>query len=226
MDELKSNIVANVSHELRTPITISLGALELLKYEDDNEKRRKLIAMAEEALVRQNMIVGDLIDAAMMEKQEFKLKLETINVDHVISLVMSDFRAVAQQKRIALTSTIDDDLPLVLADFRKIWHALHNILNNAMKFTESHGSVRVTAKKKDDFVEICVVDTGIGIPEDIQNKVFERFYQLDSSGTRRFGGTGLGLAIVKEIIEAHGGEVDVESTMGKGSKFCFTIPAV
>lgn len=113
----------------------------------------------------------------------------------------------------------------MLGDYRKIWHAVHNILNNAIKFTGDGGKVTITATGKEDFVEVCIIDTGIGIPKDLLKKIFERFYQVDSSGTRRFGGTGLGLAIAKEIIEAHGGEVRVDSTVGKGSKFCFTVPA-
>jgi signal transduction histidine kinase len=224
IDELKSNIVANVSHELRTPITIAMGALELLKQEKDPEKRRALVTMAGDALIRQNMIVGDLIDAAAIDKSEFQLKREPFNLSNVIHIAIGDYTAVAQKKDIKIVLRISKDLPPVLADNRKIWHVLNNLLSNAIKFTEGRGRVTVDATRRGEMVEVCVIDTGIGIPHELKNKIFDRFYQIDSSGTRRFGGTGLGLAIVREIIKAHGGDIRVESEVGKGSKFCFTLP--
>jgi PAS domain S-box-containing protein len=224
LDKLKGNVISNVSHELRTPITVAKGALEMLGEEKDEAKRNRLIAMARDALVRQNMIVGDLIDAARMEKREFKLKREAFDLGRVISMVIDEFTPAAMKKKIAVESKIDKRLPRAWADQDKIVHVLHNLLSNALKFTDEGGRVIVGSRKNKGMVEVCVSDTGIGIPQDKLDKIFERLYQIDSSGTRRYGGTGLGLAIVKEIVEAHGGKITVESQLGKGSRFCFTLP--
>jgi PAS domain S-box-containing protein len=223
LDELKSNVIANVSHELRTPITIAKGVLDVLLWEDDPDSKRRLIAMARDALLKQNMIVGDLIEAATIKKRELTLKLESLHLWQVVPSVIEEFRALAQKKDIRLTQKIDKGMPRVLADYKEIGHILRNLLSNALKFTEE-GGVTVEARQGGDVVEICVSDTGIGIPQNFHEKIFERLYQVDSSGTRRFGGTGMGLAIAKELVEAHGGRITVESEPGKGSRFCFTLP--
>lgn len=224
LDELKSNIIANVSHELRTPITIAKGALELARNEDDPDARRRLIDMSLDALLRQNVIVGDLIDAARMDKHEFFLMPEAIDLGHVIPLVIDGFMTLAEKKNIRLIPKIEKGLPRAWADYKELKHVLRNLLSNALKFTDFGGKVTVEARQKRDLVEVCVSDTGIGIPRKLHGKIFERLYQIDSGGSRRYGGTGLGLAIAKEIVEAHGGRIWVESEPGKGSRFCFTLP--
>ena len=224
LDELKSNIISNVSHELRTPITIAKGALEILRSEVDEEKRKTLIDLAEEALIRQNMVVGDLLEAARMEKHETKTKLKAVNTAATIDRVVNEFRAIAEKKKILLQVKVPKELPYVMADYKEIGHVLRNLLSNALKFTDPGGRVTVSARKLKDMVEVCVRDTGIGIAKEHHEKIFERLYQVDSSITRRYGGTGLGLAIVREIVEAHGGKIKVDSDIGKGSKFCFTLP--
>jgi signal transduction histidine kinase len=127
------------------------------------------------------------------------------------------------KKGIGLGMRLGEGLPRVKADFKRLGHVLRNLISNAIKFTEE-GSVTVEIKRRKDAVEVCVTDTGIGIPKKYQKRIFERLYQVDSSGTRRYGGTGMGLAIVKEIVEAHGGEITVSSEEGRGSRFCFTLP--
>jgi signal transduction histidine kinase/HAMP domain-containing protein len=224
LDELKSNIISNVSHELRTPLTIAKGALEILKGEEDEKKRKMLIDLAEEALLRQNMVVGDLLEAARMEKREVKIKLEAIDTGSTINRVVNEFRALAEKKKILLETKVPERLPRVMADYKEMGHVLRNLLSNALKFTDPGGRVTVSARKLRDMVEICVRDTGIGIAKEHHQKIFERLYQVDSSITRRYGGTGLGLAIAKDIVEAHGGKIKVDSDIGRGSKFCFTLP--
>jgi PAS domain S-box-containing protein len=224
LDELKSNVIANVSHELRTPITIAKGALEMVMGENDPDSRGRLIAMARDALIRQNMIVGDLIDAASMEKRKFRLKPEALDLGQVIPLVVNEFKSVVIKKNIALESKIGKGLPRVRADYKELEHVLRNLLSNALKFTEEGGSVAIEARKKKGMVMVCVSDAGIGIPKKLHEKIFDRLYQIDSGGTRRYGGTGMGLAIVKEIVEVQGGRIWVESEPGKGSRFCFTLP--
>jgi PAS domain S-box-containing protein len=225
LDRLKSDIIANVSHELRTPITIAKGALELLRNAQDDAAREKLITLAIDALHRQNMIVGDLIEAARMQKREFKLRLEDMDLASVISEVVYEFEPFAMKKKISLRLKVKKSLPRARADYMAVSHVLRNLLSNALKFTDGGGRVTIDARERNGMVEVCVSDTGIGIPRSLQDKIFERLYQVDSSGTRRYGGVGLGLAIAKELVEAHGGRITVESEPGKGSRFCFTLPA-
>lgn len=225
LDELKSNIIANVSHELRTPITIAKGAIELAMDEKDVNEKNKLLQMALNALIRLNFIVGDLIEAAKMEKGEVKLKLEAVNVDEVIKSVVDEFKPMLIKDNLRMKIEVEKDLPPAKADYKELRHVLRNLVSNAIKFNREGGEIGIEARKMGDMIEVCVSDTGIGIPEDKLNKIFERFYQIDSSPTRRYGGTGMGLAIVKEVVEAHGGKVTVESELGKGSRFCFTLPA-
>ena len=224
LDELKSNIISNVSHELRTPITIAKGALEVLREEEDEGKRLRLIDVAEEALLRQNMVVGDLLEAARMEKRALKLRPEPLKLDEIIPRIVDEFKTIAHKKDIVLDTRINMKLPRVSADYKEFGHVMRNLLSNALKFTDKGGSVTVTARKYKDVVEICVKDTGIGIAKKHHKKIFDRLYQVDSSMTRRYGGTGLGLAIAKEIVEAHGGKITVESELGEGAKFCFKLP--
>ncbi len=121
-------------------------------------------------------------------------------------------------------ASMPDELPRVKGDFKALKHVFHNLIDNAIKFNKDGGEVLIEAREKQGMIEVCVSDTGIGIPRELQKKVFERFYQVDSSLTRRYGGTGMGLEIAREIMEAHGGEIKVESRPGGGSRFCFTLP--
>lgn len=225
VDELKNNLLANVSHELRTPITIAKGALELAMDEKNVKKRNGLLKMAVNALVRQNFIVGDLIEAANLERSKSELKMEEVNLVQLITLVSDEFKPMLIKDKIKMKISIENCLPPVRADNKQLKHVLRNLISNAIKFNKEGGEIIIEARERGNMVEVCVSDTGIGIPEDRLDKIFERFYQVDSSPSRRYGGTGLGLAIVKETVEAHGGRITVESKLGKGSRFCFTLPA-
>ena len=224
LDELKSNLIARVSHELRTPITIAKGALELAALETDLESKNKLIKMALDALIRQNMIVGDLLEASMLERGVTSIKFEAVNLESAISITVEELKPLAAKRNISISTDIPKDLPKAWYDFDKLRHILRNLIHNAIKFNNDGGKVIIKARKRKDDVEVCVRDTGIGIPKDKLDKIFDRFYQIDSSLTRRYSGTGMGLAIVKEIVENYGGKIWVESDKGKGSKFCFTVP--
>jgi signal transduction histidine kinase len=224
LDELKSNIIANVTHELRTPITIAKGAIKLAMDEKDLEEINKLLKMALNALIRLNFIVGDLVEAAKMEKGEVELKLGAVNVGEVIEAIVDEFKPMFIKDNLRLKIEVETDLPAANADYKELRHVLRNLISNAIKFNREGGEIGIEAREVEDMIEVCVSDTGIGIPEDKLDKIFERFYQIDSSPTRRYGGTGMGLAIVKEVVEAHGGRVTVESKLGEGSRFCFTLP--
>lgn len=225
LDEVKSNIIANVSHELRTPITVAKGALELLADEDDPALREKLINMAKGVLERQNRIVGDLIEAARMRKiKKWTPSLEEVDLNEIVTIIVEEFTPLVAKKGIMLETKLDRRLPRVKADFERLAHAVRNLVDNAVKFTSKGGTITIETFHKNGTVKFSVSDTGIGIPIDKQKKIFEYFYQVDNSRTRRYEGAGMGLAIAKEIIEAHGGEIGVESVPGMGSRFFFALP--
>jgi PAS domain S-box-containing protein len=224
LDELKSNILANVSHELRTPITIARGAIELAMEEEDARRKGELLEKALGALERQDFIVGNLIEAARSHKSRPRLSLSPVRLDKIISLICDEFRSVAEKRSIALRVKIERDLPRVRGDYEQLKQLLRNFVHNAIKFNKEGGEVTIEAGKRGDSVMVCVADTGIGIPPDMIERVFDHFYQVDSSLTRRYGGTGIGLAIARNIAEAHGGKIWAESQEGKGSRFCFTLP--
>jgi signal transduction histidine kinase len=222
LEETKSNIVSNVSHELRTPITIASTAFELAMEEEDRETRNRLLAMGKRALMRQNRIVEDLIEVARGQKRELKLFMEKLNVADVVAIAAGEIKSQAREKGIGLEVRVPDIL--VMADFQETKHLLQNLLDNAVKFTDKGGHVKVTGRVEGDVAILCVEDTGIGIPAELHERIFDRLYQVDASATRRFGGTGMGLAVAKEIAEAQGGRIWVDSEPGKGSRFYFTLP--
>lgn len=224
LDDLKASVVSNVSHELRTPITIIRGALELIPQEDNPKQREILISTAVDALARQNMVIGDLIEAAKKGEVKGELKLEPVELGQVITSIKEEFNPLFQKEKIKVEVQIEDSLPKVLANPGKLGHVLRNLINNAIKFNKEGGSITIKSAEKNDVVETCVSDTGPGIPKDKLDRIFDRLYQIDATLTRDHGGTGLGLAIVKEIVEAYGGKIMVESASEQGSTFCFTLP--
>jgi signal transduction histidine kinase len=228
LDVLKDNIIANVSHELRTPITIAHTAMELALLEEDEKERKKLLAMAMRAFRRQNNIVEDLVEAARPGKINKGKSTKDVDLASLLISISSEFESQIRKKNenIKMAVLVDENLPKVLADHNQMLHVVRNLLDNAVKFNKRGGEVIIEACKKKDGVEVCVGDTGIGIPADEQEKIFERFYQIDSSPRRVYGGTGMGLAIAREIVESYGGELTVESKLDRGSKFKILLPEV
>jgi PAS domain S-box-containing protein len=224
LDKLKSDIIANVTHELRTPITIASGALELAGEEDDKENRNELLKLARDALMHQSSVVKDLIDAASIVDSDKKLKSAAVNLADILAFVRMEIEPLAASRKIEIDVHVKESLPLVKVNYLQLNRVLRHLASNAVKFNQEMGKVVIEAHEKDDMVEICVEDTGIGISEDKLEKIFEPLYQIDASATRQYGGTGMGLSIAREIVEASGGKISVESSVGKGSKFCFTLP--
>jgi len=224
LDKMKRNLIANVSHELRTPLTIIKSAVELAIEETDPDRRNKFLGMAIDAIARQTLVIDNLIEAARMERGQREFNITDVNIADVIKQVSDEFKSMAIKSEIKIEVNVNKNLPIVRADQDKLRYVLRNLISNAIKFNKPGGSVRITAEKRKDMVEVCVSDTGIGIPKEEQVRIFEPFYQVDSSLTKQYSGAGLGLAIVKEIVEGHGGKVTVESEIDKGSTFCFTLP--
>ena len=228
LERVRKDFVANVSHELKTPLTSIKGFVEALQdgAVNDPEQSRRFLSIISQHTDRMNKIISDLLQLSQIESKEFELKKEPFSIKEVIEEVVFALRSSADQKLQNLK--IDVHLPdqKVLGDKYRINQALTNLVDNAIKYTHEKGNIKIQTQDKGDFVEIAVEDDGIGIPKKDLSRIFERFYTIDKARSRELGGTGLGLAIVRHIVEAHGSKVSVESEMGKGSRFSFTLKKV
>ena len=223
IDEMKNNIISNISHELRTPITIMRGFIEVAMDEKDPDKRNEYLSRAINAIDRQNRMVQDLIETAMGEIKNIKLVFESVDFKDVLETSLKDVEPKAELSDIDIKIELERNL-YVKGDQQQLAYVLTKLMDNAIKFTESGGKLEILAKHKDGFVEVCVKDTGIGISKENIDKIFDKFFQVDATTTRKYSGSGVGLAISKNIIEKHGGYIWVESELGKGTTFFFIIP--
>jgi signal transduction histidine kinase len=227
LDELKSDFMATMSHELRTPLTSIIGYSDMLLSGMTGELNEKQSAFVDSILKGGEALLGlinDILDLTKIEAGRLELNRESVDLRAALLGVLPVVKPRAQEKRIRISTFLPTDLPLVLADPAKFNQILLNLLTNGIKYTHDNGSVSVEARTVDGLVEIWINDTGMGIAKEDQEKVFQRFTQIDSSATRSQGGTGLGLAIVRELVELHGGTIRVQSKLGKGSSFIFTMP--
>ncbi|HNN12839.1 MAG TPA: ATP-binding protein [Anaerolineales bacterium] len=230
LSQMKANFVSNISHELRTPLTHIKGYVELMISEtlgSINEDQRHAMEVGQRATAKLESLIEDLIMFSLASHGELSLKLVPMDLARLAKLVTRSAVSKAEERGVRVTPSIPDALPLVQADNEKIGWVLGQLLDNAIKFTPSGGSVTMDIKEEGrNLVQVSVMDTGIGIPPGRMNEIFEPFHQLDGSSTRRYGGTGLGLSLVRQIVEAHGSLLDVRSTEGKGSTFTFPLLAV
>lgn len=222
LERIKRDLVSSVSHELRTPLTSIKGFAETLEEEVD-EKQRHYVEIIRRNTDRLINIVRDLLLLSQMEETGAGLEVEEVDLGNLAERTARIFEGQAKEKELVLKIEIDPDLPPVPADPFKAEQILINLLDNAIKYTDA-GEVRLVIKREEGSVRIEVSDTGIGIPRDKLSRLFERFYVVDKSRSRKTGGTGLGLSIVKHIVLLHGGEIDVESNPGKGSSFIVRLP--
>ncbi|WP_340820216.1 PAS domain-containing sensor histidine kinase [Methanolobus sp. WCC4] len=223
----KTEFLANMSHELRTPLNSIIGFSDMLLEGltgEMNDKQSRYIRNISQSGKHLLSIINEILDISRIESGNMKLHKEDIHIDEVYEDIYSTFKNIADAKGLLLELSTDQKDRCVCADKAKLKQILFNLVSNAIKFTDSGGSVKVTADIKDGFVHISVTDTGIGIDMDDLGKIFTPFVQLDSSEARKYQGTGLGLALSKELIELHGGAIWVESEPGKGSIFTFTLP--
>lgn len=228
LDELKTAFFANISHELRTPLTMSLAPLESLitgqKGELKGEQKEYLSVMRRNMLKLLNLI-NNLLDFSKLEAGKMKLKVREENIGSLAKYMVGSVESWAEGRGIDISCATDKSLPTVYLDREKMEKVFLNLLSNAIKFTDKGGRIKVRVDKHDGQVAVSVSDTGIGIPEDAKEKIFDRFAQVDGSASRRYEGTGIGLALVKEFIQLHGGKVWVDSVLGEGSTFAFEIPS-
>ena len=225
LDRLQREFIQNVSHELRTPLGIVRGYAELLETGDLGELRleqREPINI----IARRSRMLGKLVDDIMaaLELKVREVQKESVDLAHLARQAVTDLQVAASRAGLTLSARIVEDLPPVPGDPIALRRVLDNLVGNALKFTPSGGKVTVRLQQNEDKVELQVSDTGVGIPPDHLGRIFDRFYQVDGSATRRFGGVGLGLALVKEIVEAHGGQVTVASLVGQGTTFTVLLP--
>jgi signal transduction histidine kinase len=230
LSQLKANFISNISHELRTPLTHIKGYIELLITESlgkITEEQHHALTVSQQSTSRLANLVEDLIMVSLASRGEMTLKQEDVDVGRLANLAVKPYGEIALGRGISLHTMIDDHLPFVQADSQKIAWVLGQLVDNGIKFTPSGGSVVVSVKcEGENLVILSVTDTGIGIPSNRIEDIFEPFHQLDGSATRKYGGTGLGLSLVRQIIEAHGSMLEVQSTEGRGSTFKFPLLAV
>ncbi len=223
----KSEFITNMSHELRTPLNSVIGFSDLLLSEAFgplNSKQGKYVTNILKSGKHLLEIVNNLLDISRLETGDEELQYEKVSLGPLMDEIRAVLYPLAANKNITLESRRDSLLQSVEADRTKLKQVFYNLLSNAIKFTPEKGRISVNVKKRGDMTEISIKDTGIGIPEESLEKIFQPFVQADSSTSREYGGTGLGLHIVKSFVELHGGEVRVESEYGKGSTFTFTLP--
>ncbi|HXL37978.1 MAG TPA: ATP-binding protein [Ktedonobacteraceae bacterium] len=229
VNHLKSQFLATVTHELRTPLhsIISYGALILEGFVEgeltaEQEEHIQFIVRRAEDLSR---LVDDMLDLSKIEADRLEVKIEPLVLKTSLTEVINQLKPIASNKGLQLTLEMDDALPMVLADSQRIRQVVINMISNALKFTEKGGvTIQCALLDRYDMLRISVNDTGIGISPASLDYIFAAFRQADGSTTRRFGGTGLGLTIARKLIELQGGEVSVESVVGQGSTFAFTLP--
>ncbi|HSN78459.1 MAG TPA: GAF domain-containing protein, partial [Anaerolineae bacterium] len=225
LDRLKDEFVQNVSHELRTPLTFVKGYVEYLlegyagELNQGQRQALEIVLDRSDAIVR---LVNDIVSLKQAELQE--MDLQPVALELIATACVEGSKMAAEQVGIRMHLEISPGLPLVYGDPKRLGQVFDNLLGNAIKFCPDGGEITVQIRSIGNAVQVDVSDTGIGIPSDRLDHIWERFYQIDSASTRRFAGAGLGLAIVKRIIDAHYGQIWVESEPGKGSTFHFTLP--
>ncbi len=221
--KLQRNMIADIAHELRTPLSNIRGYLEairdgVVKPDEDNIR-----SLDEEASLLSRLI-DDLQELSLAEAGELRLNRQIQDITSVIKQTVATKQNQAVAKEIRVSTELPDKLPPANIDSQRISQVLRNLLENAIAHTENGGSIMVAAEKQDNLINVSVTDTGEGIPAEDIPYLFERFYRVDKSRSRATGGTGLGLTIARRLVEAHGGTIEVQSELGKGSRFTFTIP--
>ncbi len=226
LERVRQDFVANVSHEFKTPLTAIQGFAETLlggALEDQKNNRRFLEIIRDHAS-RLGRLTDDLLKLARIEAGKLEVQYQPVSVAELVEGCAATTLFKASQRNIALNLSYPPELPAVRGDAGLLREVLQNLLDNAVQYTSPGGRVNLSAATRDHEAVITVADTGIGIPLADQERIFERFYRVDAARSREVGGTGLGLSIAKHIVEAHGGRLWVESTIGAGSQFHFSIP--
>jgi signal transduction histidine kinase len=218
-------MISTVSHELKTPLTSLQMVVHLLLEEAVGpltSKQTELLLAARQDSDRLLGMINDLLDLTRIEQGRVALDQQPVDAAELVHDAQERFRAHAEDAGVLLTSQLSPHIPIVLVDRERIEHVFDNLITNALRHTDRGGRITLNAVPEEGLVRFSVQDTGEGIPPEFVPRIFDKFFR--TPGTKRAGGAGLGLAIVREIVTAHGGQIDVRSTMGKGTTFTFTLP--
>jgi two-component system phosphate regulon sensor histidine kinase PhoR len=228
LERMRRDFVANVSHEFKTPLTAIQGFAETLLEGalEDTQNSRRFLEIIRDHAVRLSRVTSDLLKLSLIEAGRMELEKRAVVVSDLVQACVETVRLKAERKGVALSAESAGDLPPLLADASRLREALLNLVDNAVQYTPSGGRVSLKAARVGDSLVIAVSDTGIGIPRAEQGKIFERFYRVDDARSREAGGTGLGLSITRHLVEAHGGRVELQSEVGRGSTFLLILPMV
>jgi signal transduction histidine kinase len=231
LDVAKSQFLANVSHELRTPLTAIVTYGEVLRdglLGEINSRQSEAVQSVIGSSRQLLSMIEEILTYAKTNARAIELEPADFPIEEVVGAVHQMSASLIRKKRLHFETVLDQELPCAHADRDKVLHVLGNLVGNAIEFTSAEGVIRIEAKRsprKDDWLEVMVEDSGIGIDPAHHEMIFREFAQVDSSRARRHHGTGLGLAIARNFIQLHGGEIWVESQLGEGSRFFFTLPA-
>jgi two-component system phosphate regulon sensor histidine kinase PhoR len=227
LESVRRDFVANVGHELRTPLASIKGFAETLREGAMNDPvhAAEFLSTIEEHADRMSKLVDDLLDLAAIESGHRMPRFEAVEIGPMCAEVARELSPQAEAAGVRIELLPTEGLPPVRADRDQLRQILVNLVSNAIKYNEQGGLVELSAERRDSGMRVTVRDTGVGIPDADLPRVFERFYRVDKARSRDAGGTGLGLSIVKHLVEAHGGQVSVESRQPGGSAFRFTLPA-
>jgi two-component system, OmpR family, phosphate regulon sensor histidine kinase PhoR len=226
LERVRRDFVANVSHEFRTPLTAIQGFAETLLAGaiDDAQNRVRFLEIILEHARRLARLTEDLLRLSQMDSDRLELEIDEVSVSQIVDSCLATAQHRALENGLELSVKVPSNLPTVAGDRRRLAEVLQNLLDNARQYTLPGGEIVLSAEAHELEVVFTVSDTGIGIPRTDQSRIFERFYRVDAARSREAGGTGLGLAIAKHLIEAQGGRIWVESELGKGSHFHFSVP--
>ncbi|HZH60041.1 MAG TPA: ATP-binding protein, partial [Metabacillus sp.] len=221
LEQMRKDFVANVSHELKTPITSIKGFSETLLDGalSDKQTAEYFLSIILKESDRLQTLIKDLLDLSKIEQQGFQLSIQPCDLREILDDISVILESKAKEKDIELTVTLPENLTYIEGDIYRLKQIFINLINNALTYTPQGGSVHVKVEKHDGYALVTVSDTGIGIKQEEIPRIFERFYRVDRARSRNSGGTGLGLAIVKHLVEAHKGQISVQSEVGKGTTF-------
>lgn len=227
LDQMKSEFIATVSHEFRTPLTSIKMAVGILLEEvlgHVNAKQRDLLIATKDDCERLTKLVKDLLDFSRLEAGTYQRRNEPIALRHLLEDALTPLRLLFQQQEVQLELALDTDLPELWGDPQQLSWVINNLVSNALRYTPAHGKVKISAHCENGTVHVFVADTGRGIPAEALATIFDKFVQVKDAKESTPGSVGLGLAIAREVVEGHGGKIGVESELGKGSTFYFTLP--
>ncbi len=227
LDRLKSDFINSASHELRTPLTSIMGYAEFLEDGiggDLTAQQLAFVSQIQQSTDRLQFLVEDLLDFARLEAGTFRLSPQETDLSHVVRNGLSSLLPQAHESQLSLEAEVPFEPMRLRMDVKRIEQVLFNLVGNAIKFTPAGGRINISVDSLGHAYKLSIQDSGVGISADHLPRLFEKFYQVDPSDTREHSGAGLGLAISKSIIEAHGGCIGVESRLGEGSTFWFTLP--